>query len=237
MSVYLASLSPLLPVGSWLSLVLTVLWASLLQCPGYHYPHTCSLLLCTTLTPVGPKLVIACFRKPSLTSWCYSCLGIQPPSLQGCGLSNIVEGLACLWLFPRAHVIESTGSGMRNSCSLSSLSPLSRSARPLHSLSVLAFDQDRLKQKVGAHQLGSVEQDWGVCGFRPGLHSPLLTPQIVALRQARRPVPQEVAQQYQDIVQRSQWQRAQLEQGGPTIRRGRNLRTGTLGRVMAVALS
>ncbi|XP_016017610.2 coiled-coil and C2 domain-containing protein 1A isoform X2 [Rousettus aegyptiacus] len=67
--------------------------------------------------------------------------------------------------------------------------PGNRSARPLHSLSVLAFDQDRLKQK------------------------------IVALRQARRPVPQEVAQQYQDIVQRSQWQRAQLEQGGPTIRR------------------
>uniref|UniRef100_A0A452QS26 Coiled-coil and C2 domain containing 1A n=1 Tax=Ursus americanus TaxID=9643 RepID=A0A452QS26_URSAM len=61
--------------------------------------------------------------------------------------------------------------------------------RPLHSLSVLAFDQERLERK------------------------------ILALRQARRPVPQEVAQQYQDILQRSQWQRAQLEQGGPHIRR------------------
>lgn len=67
--------------------------------------------------------------------------------------------------------------------------PGSRSARPLHSLSVLAFDQERLERK------------------------------ILALRQARRPVPPEVAQQYQDIVQRSQWQRAQLEQGGAGIRR------------------
>uniref|UniRef100_A0A2K5VJP5 Coiled-coil and C2 domain-containing protein 1A n=1 Tax=Macaca fascicularis TaxID=9541 RepID=A0A2K5VJP5_MACFA len=63
-----------------------------------------------------------------------------------------------------------------------------RSARPLHSLSVLAFDQERLERK------------------------------ILALRQARRPVPPEVAQQYQDIMQRSQWQRAQLEQGGVGIR-------------------
>ncbi|XP_011949502.1 PREDICTED: coiled-coil and C2 domain-containing protein 1A isoform X10 [Cercocebus atys] len=63
------------------------------------------------------------------------------------------------------------------------------SARPLHSLSVLAFDQERLERK------------------------------ILALRQARRPVPPEVAQQYQDIMQRSQWQRAQLEQGGVGIRR------------------
>lgn len=69
------------------------------------------------------------------------------------------------------------------------LAQLHRSARPLHSLSVLAFDQERLERK------------------------------ILALRQARRPVPPEVAQQYQDIVQRSQWQRAQLEQGGPGIRR------------------
>ncbi|XP_031196417.1 coiled-coil and C2 domain-containing protein 1A isoform X2 [Mastomys coucha] len=65
----------------------------------------------------------------------------------------------------------------------------SRSARPLHSLSVLAFDQERLERK------------------------------ILALRQARRPVPPEVAQQYQDVVQRSQWQRAQLEQGGAALRR------------------
>nr|XP_030735733.1 coiled-coil and C2 domain-containing protein 1A isoform X4 [Globicephala melas] len=67
--------------------------------------------------------------------------------------------------------------------------PGNRSARPLHSLSVLAFDQERLERK------------------------------ILAFRQARRPVPPEVAQQYQDIIQRSQWQRAQLEQGGPGIRR------------------
>lgn len=64
-----------------------------------------------------------------------------------------------------------------------------RSSRPLHSLSVLAFDQERLERK------------------------------ILALRQARRPVPPEVAQQYQDVVQRSQWQRAQLEQGGAALRR------------------
>ena len=51
---------------------------------------------------------------------------------------------------------------------------------------------------------------------------PLPRPQILALRQARRPVPPEVAQQYQDIMQRSQWQRAQLEQGGPGMRRGRS---------------
>ncbi|XP_029413223.1 coiled-coil and C2 domain-containing protein 1A isoform X3 [Nannospalax galili] len=67
--------------------------------------------------------------------------------------------------------------------------PGNRSSRPLHSLSVLAFDQERLERR------------------------------ILALRQARRPVPPEVAQQYQDVVQRSQWQRAQLEQGGAGLRR------------------
>ncbi|XP_045709377.1 coiled-coil and C2 domain-containing protein 1A isoform X3 [Phyllostomus hastatus] len=67
--------------------------------------------------------------------------------------------------------------------------PTNRSSRPLHSLSVLAFDQERLERK------------------------------ILAFRQARRPVPPEVVQQYQDIMHRSQWQRAQLEQGGPAIRR------------------
>lgn len=67
--------------------------------------------------------------------------------------------------------------------------PGNRSSRPLHSLSVLAFDQERLERK------------------------------ILALRQARRSVPPELAQQYQDVVQRSQWQRAQLEQGGPGLRR------------------
>lgn len=65
--------------------------------------------------------------------------------------------------------------------------------------------------------LGSVQR---VVGLRPRLaHSPLCTLQILALRQARRPVPPEVAQQYQDVVQRSQWQRAQLEQGGAALRR------------------
>ncbi|KAM5308155.1 coiled-coil and C2 domain-containing protein 1A isoform 6-T6 [Glossophaga mutica] len=67
--------------------------------------------------------------------------------------------------------------------------PANRSGRPLHSLSVLAFDQERLERK------------------------------ILAFRQARRPVPPEVVQQYQDIMHRSQWQRAQLEQGGQAIRR------------------
>lgn len=51
----------------------------------------------------------------------------------------------------------------------------------------------------------------------------LPAPQMLALRQARRPVPPDVAQQYQDIVQRSQWQRAQLEQGGASLRRGEGL--------------
>uniref|UniRef100_A0A8C9PIU5 Coiled-coil and C2 domain-containing protein 1A n=1 Tax=Spermophilus dauricus TaxID=99837 RepID=A0A8C9PIU5_SPEDA len=71
--------------------------------------------------------------------------------------------------------------------------PGNRSARPLPSLCVLAFDQERLERK------------------------------ILALRQARRagapPGGPEVAQQYQDIVQSSQWQRAQLEQGGASLRR------------------
>lgn len=67
--------------------------------------------------------------------------------------------------------------------------PGNRSTQPLHCLSVLALDQERLERK------------------------------ILALRQARRPVPPQLAQQYKDITQRSQWQRAQLEQGGPAIRR------------------
>ncbi|XP_068939279.1 coiled-coil and C2 domain-containing protein 1A [Petaurus breviceps papuanus] len=62
-------------------------------------------------------------------------------------------------------------------------------ARNLQSLSVMAFDRERLERK------------------------------IVAYKQARRAVPGELAQQYQDLVQHSQWQRAQLEQGGPGIRR------------------
>nr|XP_020850482.1 coiled-coil and C2 domain-containing protein 1A isoform X1 [Phascolarctos cinereus] len=64
-----------------------------------------------------------------------------------------------------------------------------RSARSLQSLSVMAFDRERLERK------------------------------IVAYKQARRVVPGELAQQYQDLVQHSQWQRAQLEQGGSGIRR------------------
>nr|XP_020850483.1 coiled-coil and C2 domain-containing protein 1A isoform X2 [Phascolarctos cinereus] len=64
-----------------------------------------------------------------------------------------------------------------------------KSARSLQSLSVMAFDRERLERK------------------------------IVAYKQARRVVPGELAQQYQDLVQHSQWQRAQLEQGGSGIRR------------------
>lgn len=65
-------------------------------------------------------------------------------------------------------------------------------------------------------------QGWGSAGPSQLPLYPLSQPQILALRQARRPVPPEVAQQYQDIMQRSQWQRAQLEQGGPGMRRGRS---------------
>lgn len=67
--------------------------------------------------------------------------------------------------------------------------------------------------------LGGVEL--GGLWAQAGPSQPLCLPQILALRQARRPVPPEVAQQYQDIMQRSQWQRTQLEQGGPGMRRGR----------------
>ncbi|XP_043832448.1 coiled-coil and C2 domain-containing protein 1A isoform X2 [Dromiciops gliroides] len=62
-------------------------------------------------------------------------------------------------------------------------------ANSLRSLSVMAFDRERLERK------------------------------IVAYEQARRAVPRDLAQKYQDLVQHSQWQRAQLEQGGPGIRR------------------
>ncbi|XP_072458229.1 coiled-coil and C2 domain-containing protein 1A isoform X1 [Notamacropus eugenii] len=64
-----------------------------------------------------------------------------------------------------------------------------RPARNLQSLSIMAFDRERLERK------------------------------IVAYKQTRRAVPGELAQQYQDLVQHSQWQRSQLEQGGPGIRR------------------
>uniref|UniRef100_A0A6I8NRZ4 Coiled-coil and C2 domain-containing protein 1B n=1 Tax=Ornithorhynchus anatinus TaxID=9258 RepID=A0A6I8NRZ4_ORNAN len=67
--------------------------------------------------------------------------------------------------------------------------PIRRPARMFQSLSVLAFDRERLERK------------------------------IVAYKQACRPVPGELVQKYQDVLQRSQWQKAQLEQGGPSIRR------------------
>uniref|UniRef100_A0A6I8N233 Coiled-coil and C2 domain-containing protein 1B n=1 Tax=Ornithorhynchus anatinus TaxID=9258 RepID=A0A6I8N233_ORNAN len=70
--------------------------------------------------------------------------------------------------------------------------PIRRPARMFQSLSVLAFDRERLERK------------------------------IVAYKQACRPVPGELVQKYQDVLQRSQWQKAQLEQGGPSIRRGKN---------------
>lgn len=104
-------------------------------------------------------------------------------------------------------------------CIPSSPSLPCRSSRPLHSLSVLAFDQERLERKVGACHAGLSAAS---CRAHRLAHSPLCTLQILALRQARRPVPPEVAQQYQDVVQRSQWQRAQLEQGGAALRRGRS---------------
>lgn len=74
---------------------------------------------------------------------------------------------------------------------------------------------------------------WGSAGPSQLPLHPLPPPQILGLRQARRPVPPEVAQQYQDIMQRSQWQRAQLEQGGPGMRRGRSSGMGVGGGVGA----
>lgn len=86
---------------------------------------------------------------------------------------------------------------------------------------------------MGTALRGSVGQDLGSAGPSQLPLHPLPPPQILALRQARRPVPPEVAQQYQDIMQRSQWQRAQLEQGGPGMRRGRSSGTGVGGGVEA----
>uniref|UniRef100_H0V2P2 Coiled-coil and C2 domain-containing protein 1A n=1 Tax=Cavia porcellus TaxID=10141 RepID=H0V2P2_CAVPO len=93
----------------------------------------------------------------------------------------------------------------------------------------------RIREPLTAQQLETTTERWlvidpppaaaphTVAGPKgkalPGSFTLLSAPQILALRQARRPVPAEVAQQYQDIVQRSQWQRAQLEQGGAGIRR------------------
>lgn len=57
----------------------------------------------------------------------------------------------------------------------SSLSPPHRSSRPLHSLSVLAFDQERLERKVGSHPLGLV-QDWEVLQAQAGPSQPSLYP-------------------------------------------------------------
>lgn len=172
---------------------------------------------------LSTNLAVTSSRKPFLTpSIIY--LGIQPLSLLRCGLSNTGVGLAFIPLFPSVHPVCLLDYGVGDGGSLWPLIPSQphRSARPLHSLSVLAFDQERLERKVGTHLVRLSGVELGEV-FRPkqGPHSSLCTPQILTLRQARRPVPPDVAQQYQDIIQRSQWQRAQLEQGGPGIRRGR----------------
>lgn len=103
-------------------------------------------------------------------------------------LETVTERWLVIDPVPRAALNVSGPKGKAPPVPGHSREPGNRSSRPLHSLSVLAFDLERLERK------------------------------ILTLRQARRPVPPEVAQQYQDIVQRSQWQRAQLEQGGPGIR-------------------
>uniref|UniRef100_A0A674K838 Coiled-coil and C2 domain-containing protein 1B n=1 Tax=Terrapene triunguis TaxID=2587831 RepID=A0A674K838_9SAUR len=59
----------------------------------------------------------------------------------------------------------------------------------LHSLNVLAFDKEKLEKKV------------------------------LAYRQAHRPLPNELVEQYQDITQRSQWLKSQLQHGGPAFRK------------------
>ncbi|XP_074835541.1 coiled-coil and C2 domain-containing protein 1A isoform X2 [Carettochelys insculpta] len=65
----------------------------------------------------------------------------------------------------------------------------SQPLRTLHSLNVLAFDKEKLEKKV------------------------------LAYRQAHRPLPSELAEQYQDITQRSQWLKSQLQHGGPAFRK------------------
>ncbi|CAM4682257.1 coiled-coil and C2 domain-containing protein 1A [Caretta caretta] len=65
----------------------------------------------------------------------------------------------------------------------------SKPIHTLHSLNVLAFDKEKLEKKV------------------------------LAYRQAHRPLPSELVDQYQDITQRSQWLRSQLQHGGPAFRK------------------
>ncbi|EMP29640.1 Coiled-coil and C2 domain-containing protein 1A [Chelonia mydas] len=65
----------------------------------------------------------------------------------------------------------------------------SKPIHTLHSLNVLAFDKEKLEKKVLAH------------------------------RQAHRPLPSELVEQYQDVTQRSQWLKSQLQHGGPAFRK------------------
>ncbi|XP_032636241.1 coiled-coil and C2 domain-containing protein 1A isoform X2 [Chelonoidis abingdonii] len=65
----------------------------------------------------------------------------------------------------------------------------SKPIHTLHSLNVLAFDKEKLEKKV------------------------------LAYRQAHRPLPNELVEQLQDITQRSQWLKSQLQHGGPAFRK------------------
>ncbi|XP_005310725.2 coiled-coil and C2 domain-containing protein 1A isoform X1 [Chrysemys picta bellii] len=65
----------------------------------------------------------------------------------------------------------------------------SKPIHTLHSLNVLAFDKEKLEKKV------------------------------LAYRQAHRPLPNELVEQYQDVTQRSQWLKSQLQHGGPAFRK------------------
>ncbi|XP_030401706.1 coiled-coil and C2 domain-containing protein 1A isoform X2 [Gopherus evgoodei] len=65
----------------------------------------------------------------------------------------------------------------------------SKPIHTLHSLNVLAFDKEKLEKKV------------------------------LAYRQAHRQLPNELVEQFQDITQRSQWLKSQLQHGGPAFRK------------------
>uniref|UniRef100_A0A8D0L6P8 Coiled-coil and C2 domain containing 1A n=1 Tax=Sphenodon punctatus TaxID=8508 RepID=A0A8D0L6P8_SPHPU len=69
------------------------------------------------------------------------------------------------------------------------LSPCSKLPSRLHSLSVLAFEKEKLERK------------------------------ILAYKQAGKKLPNELAEQHRDLVQRSQWHRSQLQHGGPAFRK------------------
>lgn len=192
------------------------------------------MLLCPTLTPLIPSLAVTSSRKPSLTpgitvAWVYTPCPCQV-------VDSAIQGWA--WLDSHCSLgpsmfVELTGLGMGVPCSPSPLpNPIDQ-----HGPCIVSVCWPSTKSVWSGRWVLPCEAQWGRTGGSAGpsqlpLH-PLPPPQILGLRQARRPVPPEVAQQYQDIMQRSQWQRAQLEQGGPGMRRGRSSGMGVRGGVGA----